>query len=830
MKLQSITLHPFGRFANESWDLAKPLVVIHGPNELGKTTLRQAIFHALFTPTKQTETQLKNSVKPWLPLPDGDHVQVRLTFEHEAKTWTLEKRWAAAQMSRLSDGTNAIADPPAVQKRLAEMLVHSEATYRHVLFTGQAELERTLVMIHEQEKEKSKGKEKAGGLRDIRDLLKAGGDAADEIDEEKLKRKLEERIKKTFGRWNDGSGRPERQDGQERDLANPWANGVGEILKSWYEWKKLVAEREDVLLLEQDIDRLSQKVAADQNCIATAAAFIAQRGHLRSALAERAVLDERLSRLENQTGSLGTAYRDWPLAEGKIKDWPARLKELEEARTALQKELAIAKQRRDAAAARTAFAAIKAAKRAWEEADASAKQLPDPGAERIQAVQRLQAAITDAENKLAARKLAWRIEAVEPGELTIQQGVEPAASVAIGPTGTSGTAEARVRVVAGGITITVDSGGDDVGALFDSLKKDRESLAAELEICKAATAADVRLMAEKRRDAEAVAKEKKAAYNATLGNTSFEDRAAAMKKLDELPNTRDVSELERLLEAARDKIAAEKTAIDALEKSVTKWKEDHTDLETLEENLLDAKKELRQVKESLANAATLPVGFGSPGAFIKKLDDEERNRLEGGDQLREHQTACAVLVDRLADRRGEDLAERADTAERKFNRARAEGRAYLRIQQELANIAAAADEDPLVGFGATVAGMFSQITGGHTRLDFEGQLPRGVIREDVSLPPAQLSQGGSGALGLAVRLAMAEAYLAQGGGFLMLDDPFVQFDKTRMAVAAGIVREFSGKAQVIVFTCHDHHAARLNGGEPRPDGAGPVTTADSASF
>jgi len=28
MRLQAITLHPFGRFANQSWDLAKPLVVI----------------------------------------------------------------------------------------------------------------------------------------------------------------------------------------------------------------------------------------------------------------------------------------------------------------------------------------------------------------------------------------------------------------------------------------------------------------------------------------------------------------------------------------------------------------------------------------------------------------------------------------------------------------------------------------------------------------------------------------------------------------------------------------------------------------------------------
>jgi hypothetical protein len=53
-----------------------------------------------------------------LPLPDGDHAHVTLAFEHEGKQWTLEKRWGAAQMSRLSDGTTAIADPAAVQKAI----------------------------------------------------------------------------------------------------------------------------------------------------------------------------------------------------------------------------------------------------------------------------------------------------------------------------------------------------------------------------------------------------------------------------------------------------------------------------------------------------------------------------------------------------------------------------------------------------------------------------------------------------------------------------------------------------------------------------------------
>ncbi|NBW86236.1 MAG: hypothetical protein EBR23_05265 [Planctomycetia bacterium] len=81
----------------------------------------------------------------------------------------------------------------------------------------------------------------------------------------------------------------------------------------------------------------------------------------------------------------------------------------------------------------------------------------------------------------------------------------------------------------------------------------------------------------------------------------------------------------------------------------------------------------------------------------------------------------------------------------------------------------------------------------------------------MSLPPHRLSHGGGGALALAVRLAMAEAYLQGEGGFVMLDDPLVHFDNRRMAVAADVLRAFSAGTQVLFFTCHDHHAERLAG-------------------
>ena len=84
-----------------------------------------------------------------------------------------------------------------------------------------------------------------------------------------------------------------------------------------------------------------------------------------------------------------------------------------------------------------------------------------------------------------------------------------------------------------------------------------------------------------------------------------------------------------------------------------------------------------------------------------------------------------------------------------------------------------------------------------------------MVRGAISLPPDRLSQGGSGALALAVRLAMAEAYLQGHGGFIMLDDPLVHFYKDRMAVAADVLRAFSADTQVLFFTCHDHQATRL---------------------
>ena len=74
-----------------------------------------------------------------------------------------------------------------------------------------------------------------------------------------------------------------------------------------------------------------------------------------------------------------------------------------------------------------------------------------------------------------------------------------------------------------------------------------------------------------------------------------------------------------------------------------------------------------------------------------------------------------------------------------------------------------------------------------------------------------LSAGTTAGVALALRLAMC-AYLLQGaGGFMIMDDPLVNFDPERKKAAAGVIQKFARTSQLIVTTC-DPETARLLGG------------------
>ena len=52
------------------------------------------------------------------------------------------------------------------------------------------------------------------------------------------------------------------------------------------------------------------------------------------------------------------------------------------------------------------------------------------------------------------------------------------------------------------------------------------------------------------------------------------------------------------------------------------------------------------------------------------------------------------------------------------------------------------------------------------------------------------------------RLALVDSMFNQEDVFLVLDDPFVDMDQEKIAIAGKILEEISSKRQILYFTCH----------------------------
>ncbi|MCU6709532.1 AAA family ATPase [Paenibacillus sp. J5C_2022] len=80
-----------------------------------------------------------------------------------------------------------------------------------------------------------------------------------------------------------------------------------------------------------------------------------------------------------------------------------------------------------------------------------------------------------------------------------------------------------------------------------------------------------------------------------------------------------------------------------------------------------------------------------------------------------------------------------------------------------------------------------------------------LVGEDQrEIPSDALSRGTAEQLYLAMRLALLQESAKHGRLPLLLDDPFVNFDRARMRAAARLMDGLSADRQIILFTCHEH--------------------------
>lgn len=798
MKILRIRLHPFGGVSDRTCDLHDGVNVIEGPNEFGKSTLNNALWHGIFTPTNLPPVGLKKTMGRWYPRPGGDHSRVTLEFESGGRTWTLQKTWGAGASSVIqSNGSAAIAEPAKVQEQLLALVHRNEATWRHVLFVGQAQLARTMQDLKDQSKE----------IDDIQPLIAGAAAIPGDIALDKLAAAIDERIEGHFSRWDISTGGPEKGKGIE----NPWANRIGPQLAAYYAMETVRRNLKDVRGYEEQVDEVNTRIKGLEAKIEVDRSFVTTGRGLKDGLASRGGLEEKIRRLGSEQTALKAVLVDWPGADKVISGKQSELDGIKTTLQALAAELKNAKKRADAEQLKLAHGKLVEAREAWNTEAKRLSESKSVSTELLAQLKRLEKEISDLRIQIEAQKLSAKIESNASASVTIVRGTDAPETLTLSAAELwEGQADGKLIVELHDMKISVESGTGDMNALFvqleTTIQRRHETLGTlGHESLSSAEAADINHQKCVRDE-----NHRRELYTAALMGRTEEEWASEMAALEALPETRSVATLETEQATAVRNEAKLSLDIQEERKKIVNWTTEHTDLDTLMTKILAKTGELNAAKLELDGLPPLPEGFSSVSEYLAVLREKENLQSEVEGDLRDLKIEQAKLAGGAPGHTAEELRDELEAKEREFQRKQATGLALLRIRAKLQEIVASSGAgDPMQGLASAVADHFKNLTcGRYDDVRLDGATPV-EISGPIVLETALLSQGTMGSLALATRLALAELYLDGMEGFLVLDDPFTDMDPTRRRAAERCLGEFAKQRQVLFFTCHPDHAREL---------------------
>jgi exonuclease SbcC len=220
-----------------------------------------------------------------------------------------------------------------------------------------------------------------------------------------------------------------------------------------------------------------------------------------------------------------------------------------------------------------------------------------------------------------------------------------------------------------------------------------------------------------------------------------------------------------------------------------------------------------ELNNKLKNLAELPDGFDDYKSFydcIDLLDNNDRIIWEEISNLHEQKI---TIESQKPDQSSEELNIQLGESEQNFKRILLEGKAVAHIKEKASDLLGKMDTKTYEGFQKKFVKYFIHMSGkSFSKVEMEQDLPEKLIKHDGSeLTYNLLSFGTKDTFSLALRLTMAEYFLKDKSGFLILDDPLVDMDLGRQALAAEQINEFAKTKQVIFLTCHPQTVEMLSG-------------------
>ncbi len=795
MILKSIALTPFGGLTDALLDFKPGLNVIHGPNEAGKSTIFNALQRVLFTPARLTPFAFKREMESFLPLEGGDTIAVSLCLNLNGDTYALKRTWGATKSAEFTlPGGSLITDEDAIQKRLISLLPAKEGTFKTVLMTYQSGLPKTIEELG------------AEPIQTLSTILRRAVFETDGVSVDQFKQNIESEYTTYYSRWDRERGCPESDQRYER--------GVGKILQAYYDLEDKQMALKEAGDYEAELDEINGEINTCIDTIETIEAYIEENERVVEDARQRQSLNDRLDAIDVRMERLQKDNRDWPVAESEMDRIEALLPGLKkkENALALEQEMAIKKEVRNQL--RRQFEQVEKRRQELEDAEQMAQQTPKLTDNDLEELRKTGAKLNELKASVTASKLSVRLLAKNALSFFVQEGLSEPQSQEIASGGHISYDEgSRVKINHQDWEIDISSGESNFDVLVQEFEETNLHLTALLE------QHDVENLNEAigvNKDYTAGLQSVNSAKNnliAALAGETYEELKAKVVEIGTTEDSRDLDSILEDLHNVRDEISGHKRSLEQNQERIQELIDTYGSSNQLLLKLAEEVKNEKETQEKIENLVPLPDGVEDIDSFIEMYEEKQAELMETNDSKRDLLIQRANVEKNQPELSAEELNNLLVELTENFKRINKRGEAVARIKDLTDRLMEEMDSNTYKGLtGDLERYVVSMTENRYDRIDMEESLPRGFVRQDgVTLPYDLLSAGTRDVLALSLRLAMANHFLMDANGMLMLDDPLVDLDPRRQEKAAEAFRDFAEQKQVIIFTCHPHHAELLGG-------------------
>lgn len=800
MQLQKVRLHPFAGLADRTFEFVSGMNVVLGPNEAGKSTMVNGILCALFESTTSKKRHWDNNLQRFVPRGGGDTFGVSLDFLVGGASYQITKSWGGECRCELTlPSGQVVRSADDVDQQVASLLRLKRGTWQNILVASQSAISSTLKDFDTDGEEAS----------DLAQILRSSTFDTDGVSIEKLERAINEQINAASLRWDLAAERPEKDNGKEKGIENPWKRGVGTLLKAWYDHERLKSTLLKIETYERNLDAINQQVTgliAERDELQL---YVDKYGPIVDALKERQGLELKLDAAKNNEKRLREIQTKWPLHESEIGRLEKSLEGLDGEHGLLRKELEQALSYEESAGKRQKLKEAKAAEEKLCEEKKTFAAFKDLS---TQLFQDLKAAIGERDRhaaSMAAGKLQVRFVPESDTKVNVKAGLEDSREEMVTKAQPLHTeADGIVTLTTDHFKFEVESGDGQFSAIKDQHESAQVRISELLSTIGVASVDEANKRETDYSDAKRNLERAKTALETILSGQTLAELASSCGEDVSAPK-RKIEEINDAILANREKHNQQQADCEAKRTDIKAWEDEFKTQDEVLDRLLDARKQKQDCEQDLEKLPPLPEGIENAEALEGEFN-RRRGRLTviKEEELPDARNQQSTLNATEPDHTTQELRDLIAEAESSYSLEKRRLESLMRLKEVFQQMKDRLDSGTLDPWMQRLSQTIQQVTSDrYMDLDFDGG---GVTRSSgIVIPHELLSMGTKASMGFSIRLSMAAHFLEDLDGFLILDDPMVDLDADRQRKTADVLRELAEQKQVILLTCHEAHAALL---------------------